>query len=213
MSLEIKMRIIVKRVVAAVGLMALLSLTNYALADDGHHKAGAKSCENKTGGMSFDEEFGAGAGELTRCIEKRHKVKVVYQVNQFCRDDVALPECQRPYALGNISHAIEDYEVNYGMKAGKDYEIVAVVTSSGGNLMVQNQFARQGNQFEGLVRELMSKGVKFYFCQNTVRSMMKKNLITPGQATTEIIPGVKFVTAGVTAMPDFVEKGYVLIQP
>lgn len=207
------MRIMVKKVVTAAGILALMAFSSHAMADDHYAKAEGKSCENNTGGMSFDEEFGAGAEKLTRCIEQRHKVKVVYQVNQFCRDDVALPECKRPYALGNIANAIKDYELNYGMKAGKDYEIVAVVTSGGGNLMLQNQFARQGNQFEGQVRDLMNKGVKFYFCQNTARSMMKKNQITPGQATTEIIPGIQFVTAGVTAMPDLVNKGYVLIQP
>ena len=32
-------------------------------------------------GLPLDEEFGAGTQELTRCLERRHNVKVVVQVN------------------------------------------------------------------------------------------------------------------------------------
>jgi intracellular sulfur oxidation DsrE/DsrF family protein len=122
---------------------------------------------------------------------------------------------KRPYALGNIVKVIEDYEVTHGMKPGRDYDIVAVVHSGGGHLMVQDQYAKPalGNQYEALVRMLLSKGVKFYYCQNTVRSFMSKGLLPPNAATQAIIPGVQYVTAGITALADFQSQGYTYVQP
>lgn len=201
----------IKTAAASLGMLTML-MAGTANASE-NKTTGNKECVNNVGGMSFDAEFGAGAGDITRCIEKRHKVKVVYQINEFCRDDVALADCKRPYALGNIMNAVKDYEINYGMKAGKDFDIVAVVTSGGGHQMIQDQSARKGNQFEPLVRKLMDKGVTFYYCQNTVRGLTKKGFMTPGHQTSEIIPGVKLVTSGVAAMPDLVSKGYILLQP
>jgi hypothetical protein len=54
------------------------------------------------------------------------------------------------------------------------------------------------DQFSGYVKDLLSNGVKFYFCQNTVRGMKVK--------TSQIIPGVKYVTAGNSALAGFQKK-------
>ena len=202
-----------KSLISSLGLFVLLAASSVASASGYDKNITNNECVNNTGGMSFDAEFGEGAGELTRCIKKRTKVKVVYQINEFCRDSVSNNDCaiNRPYALKNISNAIKDYEINYGMKQGRDYEIAAVVTSGGGHQLIKQ--SRNGNQFESQVKGLMNKGVKFYFCQNTVRGLTKKGFITKGNATSDIIPGVKFVTSGVAAMPDLVSQGYILIQP
>ncbi|MGD2076706.1 MAG: DsrE family protein [Gammaproteobacteria bacterium] len=176
-------------------------------------------------GKTLNDEFGPGTGELTRCLDRRHNVKVVMQVNKFCRDAVSNPDCKRAYALGNMRNMIKDYEITHGMEAGKDYEIVAVVHSGGGWLMLKDEGTDGNantvtgrNQFEGDVKDLIDMGVKFYFCQNTTRGFIGKDILpagteTTGGATAELIEGVKYTTAGVTSIAEFQQRGYEYVQP
>ena len=177
-------------------------------------------------GLELDEEFGLGTEELTRCLERRHKVKVVMQINKFCSDAVPNEECTRPYALGNIRNMIKDYEITHGMIQGLDYEIVAVVHSGGGKLVLKGVGDNNGNgvddrnQFEDVVRGLIADGVKFYFCQNTTRSYVNQGILPlpdpsdlTGGATGELIEDVEYTTAGVTAIADFQREGYAYVQP
>ena len=73
------------------------------------------------------------------------------------------------------------------------------------------------NQFEGAVSSLIADGVKFYFCQNTTRSFVNNGFLPPGDvefgATGELIEGVEYTTAGVTAIADFQSRGYTYVQP
>lgn len=176
--------------------------------------------------QELDEEFGPETEALTRCLKRRHQVKVVMQINRFCRDNVSNAECadNRAYALGNIRNMIKDYEITHGMEQGKDYEIVAVVHSGGGWQMLKDEGYKGGgawvtgrNKFEAQVSDLIAKGVKFYFCQNTTRSFVGKGILPAGDvmmgATGEMIDGVLFTTAGVTAIADFQSQGYTYVQP
>jgi intracellular sulfur oxidation DsrE/DsrF family protein len=203
--------------------MLLLAWSSIALADDSHD---AQLCPvGLVSGITLNDEFGPTTQELTRCLEKRHHVKVVVQVNNFCRDAVANPACTRPYALENIKNLLDDYEITYGMVAGKDFDVVAVVHSGGGLLVVKNAgtnglgAAVTGrNQFEGDVVTLMNRGVKFLFCQNTTRALIKAkvlptNSVSTAGATGELIPGVTYVTAGVSAIADYQRMGYQYVQP
>jgi intracellular sulfur oxidation DsrE/DsrF family protein len=157
-------------------------------------------------GLTLDEEFGAGAQALTRCLKKRRDVKVVMQVNQHC-DTMTNGVCTRAYGLHNIGNMLDDYEITHGLKAGRDYEVAAVVHSGGGKLMLK------GNPFEPQVQALMARGVKFYFCQNTVRSYIKSGALPLGAALANITDGVLYVTSGVTAVADFQGQGYRYVQP
>ncbi|MGA1839373.1 MAG: DsrE family protein [bacterium] len=124
--------------------------------------------------MTIDEEFDPGSQEITQCITKRKKVKVVYQINQLCRDS----SCTKPYAIGNINNAIDDYEITHGMKRGKDYEIVAIVHSGGALLVINNDAETpytESNPFQADMEDLISKGVKVFFYQNTARA---KGMVT-----------------------------------
>lgn len=146
-------------------------------------------------GLTLDEEFGPGTSEVTRCLSRTHKVKVVYNVNRPCSGD----GCAKPYALGNIQNAINDYEITHAMEPGRDYEIVAVAYAGGSDLMLK------GNLYEDKVKALMAQGVRFYLCQNTSRNK--------GIKLHDIIEGVNFVTSGVTALADFQLKGYAVVTP
>lgn len=186
-----------------------------ALADDDHKGNGSNECPvGLVSGKTLDEEFGAGTSAITHCLERRHKVKLLIQINRFCRDNVANAQCTRPYALGNLVNIIDDYEITHGMTRGRDYEIVAVVHDAGAHLLIKNEFSRTGgNQFEGLVKSLMDKGVKFLFCQNTTRGFVNQGFLTAGNATAEIIEGVEYTTAGLTSIADFQSRGYQYVQP
>jgi len=192
---------------------------------------------------TLNMEFGTETSDLTKCLDRRDNVKVVMQINKPCRDswvngsgDVknSVANCKRrdgdldfgrSYALGNINNMIKDYEITHGMVAGKDYEIVAVVHSGGGYLLLKDEsydgnsvWQTDRNKFEREVKNLMERGVKFYFCQNTTRGFIKNGTLpdaneAEGGATAQLIDGVEYVTAGVTAISDFEAQGYRYVQP
>jgi len=169
--------------------------------------------------LSLDQEFGPGTRNLTNCIKQRNNVKMVVQINQF-KDSSG-----RAYGLGNISNILDDYEVTHGMKAGRDYEMVVVLHSPGG-LMALKDTSYNGagvllggrNPFEGTIRGLMARGVKFYFCQNTTRAFIGNGTLPSYQttgipATAQMIDGMEYTTAGLTSIADFQARGYQYIQP
>jgi len=174
-------------------------------------------------GLTLNDEFGPGTADLTKCIKKRAQVKVVVQINQYGTDT-------RAYALGNIENIIADYEITHGMVPGRDYEIVGVIHSAGGRLALKNTGLNSAgkemtgrNPHESQMKALMDKGVKFYFCQNTTRAYMDqlptsitslpKYQTTGFSATDQLIPGMLYTTAGVSAIADFQAQGYQYIQP
>jgi len=208
--------------------VCLLAVFMAGLGVSGVANAGGGNNECPVGlvsGKTMNDEFGPGASDITNCLDRRHNVKVVMQVNQFCRDAVPNAECNRAYALGNMRNMIKDYETTHGMIAGKDYRIAAVVHSGGGWQMLKDSgFNGKGepvterNKFQGLVEGLIADGVEFYFCQNTTRGFIKKGILpavgaTTGGATAELIDGVKYVTAGVTSIAEFQSRGYRYVQP
>jgi len=131
----------------------------------------------------------------------------------------------RAYALGNIRNMIKDFEITNGMTRGEDYEIKVVVHSGGGYVLLKDSGFDGGgnpvtgrNKFQGQVEDLIAQGVKFYFCQNTTRGFLRNGTlpstdVVPTGATGELIEGVEYVTAGVTAISDLQEQGYRYVQP
>jgi len=154
-------------------------------------------------GMAIDDEFGLGSQDITRCLDNTKEVKVVYQVNKECKNS----SCTKPYAIGNMNNAINDYKITHGMKDSK-FKLVAIIHGGGWSLVLnndaQNPNART-NPFQDQMTALLAKGVKVYFCQNTARSK--------GVKMEQMIPGIQFVTAGVTAIADLQLDGYAYVQP
>lgn len=211
--------------VLVVGLVAMPVFAH----DDDHKKKGNNECPvGLVSGMSMDDEFGPGTQALTNCIKKRHDVKMVVQINQFCTNTA---NCAgSPYGLGNIRNILDDYEVTHGMKPGKDYEMVVVLHSPGGRMALKDVGLNADgvevsgrNPFEGTIKGLMARGVKFYFCQNTTRAFLNqlgasitslpKYLLTGKSATDQMIEGMEYTTAGLTSIADFQARGYQYIQP
>jgi len=177
--------------------------SNAAFADDDDDDA--KCPVGLISGLTLDEEFGDGAADVTRCLKKTRKVKTVFNIHRDCRGATDKTctvndgtQTGKPYAVGNMRNALKDYEITHGMDRD-DYELVGVVYGAGANLILK------GNRFEGAIAGLMADGVKFYFCQNTARAK--------GIQLEDMIEGVEFVTAGVTALADLQSKGYSQITP
>lgn len=197
------------RITTAVALAALL-FAGTAQADDKRHPSN-EACPvgslNPTAypnsATALDEEFGPGVGALTRCNEKRHHVKVVFQLN-------ASTNC---YGLGNIANVIDDYEITHGMVRGRDYQLAAIVHSAGGTMVVKDGVNGYANPCQAQVQALIAKGVKFYFCQNTTRAYLANGRLTSGHVKEQVIDGVEYVTAGLGAIADFQSRGWRYVQP
>jgi len=172
-------------------------------ADDNSENSNNACPVGLVSGLALDTEFGPGVAALTKCNDKRHNVKVVFQLN-------ANAGC---YGLGNITNVIDDYEITHGMVRGRDYQLAAIVHSAGGPMMVKNGVNGFANPCEAQVSALIAKGVKFYFCQNTTRAYLGNGRLTAGMVKEQVIDGVEYVTAGLGALGDFQSRGWKYVQP
>jgi len=179
-----------------------LGITRAASAGQGGNNACPVEPPPAANYQDLDTEFGPGSSEITKCLDKRHQVKLVVQINQA-----------PPYALHNIQNVIDDYKYTNGMVLGRDYHIAAIVHSAGGMTVVQDGTNGYFNPGDAQVRSLIAQGVQFYFCQNTTRGYITKGILDAGNATSELIPGVKYVSAGISALADFQAKGWTYVQP
>ena len=110
--------------------------------------------------------------------------------------------------IGNVAvNAMKDYEETHGMKQGKDYHIAVILNGEGAIFGLDpdadnaNQRSAENHSPE-VIKDLLADGMSIYLCQNTACSMDIK--------LQQLIDGVQFVTAGVTAIGDLQLQGYVL---
>ncbi|MGA1791740.1 MAG: hypothetical protein ACMUIM_09650 [bacterium] len=107
--------------------------------------------------MTFDEEFGPGTSQITRCLIFRQTIKVVVWIKDF-------EIVQGRSKVDPIFNMIDDYRITHGTN---DYKIVAVVNMEGSWLMLNRNAANPHpnahiNIYQPQVEDLISKGVKFY---------------------------------------------------
>jgi intracellular sulfur oxidation DsrE/DsrF family protein len=160
-------------------------------------------------GITLANEFGIDVANNTRCIKKRHDVKTMFAIGQLYAFG-ATAITTGPYALNQIANVINDYEITDGMTQGKDYQIIAVVHGPGGKMLLNDPAV---NPFRDQVASLIAKGVTFYFCENTVRGLMRAGFLQQGNVAAGVIPGVKYVTAGLSALSDFEAAGWSYVAP
>ena len=168
-----------------------------------------KSCRDSYATHPVDEN-GLPTGDVSRVV-----------------NNIANCANNRPYALGNLKNMLKDLKITNGIDP-KKIDIRVVVHSGGGYLMLNdsgfdgagNYIASGRNKFQSDVEFLMSEGVRFFFCQNTTRGFIRNGTLpgpalidTTGGATAQLIPGVEYVTAGVTAISDLQSQGYRYVQP
>lgn len=195
---------------ALLSILAFLSFPIHAQADEGHHHGNVACPVGLVNGLTLDQEFGEGSSAITHCVKVRHHLRVAVEINRKCRGSGGL-DCSGsgggPAALGNMENMVKDYEITNGMKRGLDYQMIAIVHGKGGFLLIK------GNEYEDRVKNLMSEGVKFYFCQNTARGFIRAGILPAGDATAQLIDGVEYVTAGFTALADKQQQGWSVVTP
>lgn len=153
--------------------------------------------------VSYDAKFGPGTTAIMSCIKEREDVKVVMQVNSFVDGK------GRPYGFRNLNPMLNDYLITHGMDA--DEVDITVIIHGGGYPFVLDPAAEGAhadaakNTFKGLVTGLINRGVNVKLCLNTAAA---KNI-----KTHQILPGVGYVTAGLTSIADLQSQGYLYIQP
>ena len=191
--------------------MFIMEKTSLASDNDKHHHS-KKPCPVGTPyvdangyPVSFEEKFGGAIVTLMHCLQNRHKVKMVMQVNAF------VDSKGRPYGFGNLQNILNDYLKTNGMKA-EDFEISLIIHGAGYPFVLDPNLdpsivhpAAAQNTFKNMILNFMGQGVKVYFCMNTAASMDIK--------TNQLIPGIEYVTAALTALVDFQTQGYQYIQP
>lgn len=190
------------------------------------------NCTYSFNNKTIDEEFGPGINEITRCLKNQQQIKLVMQVNKSCRDTTIVStttgykllnhpkSCgeKRGYGIAQMENMIRDYEYTHGISL--DQLDLKIIVHGGGGLMLLKSFdpydsntASWKNYLQPAIERLMDKGVKFYFCQNTVRGLAGKMGLTIPAFVKKVIPDVEYVTGGLTALADFQKEGYVYIQP
>lgn len=232
-----------------IGSVAVLGLLAAGGAQASECPVGVLPGSPGTPETTLDDEFGPGTSDKTTCLSNREDVRIVMQLNKSCRDSYAthptgnngkptgevgkvvnnIANCadNRPYALGNLRNMWKDLTITNGIDP-EDIDIRVVVHSGGGYQMLKdagydgdgNYIPAGRNKFQGQVEDLMEKGVKFFFCQNTTRGFIRNGTLPgpdmidgTGGATAQLIDGVEYVTAGVTAISDLQEQGYRYVQP
>lgn len=191
-----------------MSVIVLLTITGSVLADD--EKLNTDNCEaskwvdSNGNPISIEEKFGPGSMAATRCLDTTKKIKILYQINKECKNAA----CDKAYAIGNIVNHINDLEITHDINSD-DYEIEVVVHSGGWKLILDNNASEKhamDNPFQMAMEALIARpGVKVRFCQNTANSK--------GVVFANMIPGIGFVTAGVSAISDLQEAGYRYVQP
>lgn len=147
----------------------------------------------------------------------------------------------RGYGIAQMRNMILDWVVTHGIPVDK-LDLNIIVHGPGATMLLKNptdlvtgEETARTNNLEEKVEELIGGNVpraegakvKFHFCMNTVRGMAKKAAIAKFGATAtaeqigmmkkgivkKVIPGVTYVTGGLTALADFEKEGYMYIQP
>lgn len=204
---------------------ASMALAGYtASADSGGFKPEDKdSCKNVEpydGVTTMDEEFGAGAQDITRCLTVRQHAKVVISVESVYTVGANGLQTSNATFLSNIEHMVRNYKM-HGMTIGKDVDVVVVFSQSGALLATESHpiFNKlhpgdQTNSFRALVDYGLANGFRFYLCQTASRQLgITMNGSTTAPVKYKMIPGVQFVPGGQIAVADFEMLGYAVLRP
>ena len=190
------------RQIIMLGLLACVSTAT--LADSSFKKLKNSTCPEVVT-TSADALFGVGSGDATLCIAKREDLKIVIAMNNSDLN----PRNGRSQQTLNVNNIYNDYTDNYDMVSRKDFKAVIVGYGAGARWLLNDAAytATYGvaNPSDDMISALMAKGIKVYMCQNTMRGS--------GWVSSNLIPGVEMVPAGVTAVIDFQNRDYTYIVP
>lgn len=153
----------------------------------------------------------------TLCLNRTNNLHVVVALNSAALNG-AKTQAQQ---IANINNIVSDYE-KYGLTIGTDVDIVVIGYGAGARwLLTDTSFDTffgtdaatvEANVALPVITSLITKGVKFFACQNTMINT-KIPGTTTNIKTTDLTPEVNMVPAGVTALLDFQYLRYQYIAP
>ncbi|HKL78777.1 MAG TPA: DsrE family protein [Gammaproteobacteria bacterium] len=118
--------------------------------------------------------------------------KAVYQVNEIDRANAA---------LRNIANHLKAT----GTPLEGQIDLAVVSHSSGVFMLLEGATNAKGQLYEPKIQELMSKGVEFLQCKNTLRGK--------GIKKSDLVEGVKVVPSGVAELAEKQRNGYAFVKP
>ena len=118
--------------------------------------------------------------------------KAVYQVNEIDRANAALRN------IGNHLKAT-------GTPLEGNIDLAVVSHSGGVYMLLEGSTNAKGQLYEPKIQELMSKGVKFLQCKNTLRGK--------GIKESDLVDGVEIVPSGVAEIAEKQRNGYAFVKP
>lgn len=157
--------------------------------------------------LEIDATFGAGASTLTDCLVARKRLPVAITWNNALMN----PQAGIAQQVRIVEQMIDNYELMYGMVFGKDYSIAVQAYAAGGRWLLNDDAYNRsfgvatGNPSGAAVRKLLAKGVPISMCQATMRA---NNWVM-----NDLIPEVRMVPGGVTAVLDLQRRGYLHVNP
>ncbi len=196
-----------KMSMASIAVIGMACFSNGYAATDFNCPSAAKAAMDAQFLSTVD---GVPTSDLTQCLGVRSEIKVAVNVSGAAINAKNGINQQ----INNVKNMVENYESVYGLTQGNTgYQIAVIVHGSAGKFLLtpavydaKNPGDIGGNvATTNAVNFLLSKGVKVYMCQNTMRSN--------GYVTADITPGVKEVPSGVTAVADFGMRQWVVMTP
>ena len=138
------------------------------------------------------------SSELTECIKVRDNVRALVAWNSDALNGATGSGQQ----VVNARNLMNDWEASYAMTVNENYNITVVAYGKGAGWVKNDPV---NNSAYKMVNALLERGAKIYMCQNTMKS--KKWIAS------DLIPGVRMVPSGVTALVDFQLQGMTYITP
>ena len=126
---------------------------------------------------------------LTAHAAGKQPIKVVYHLTEGI--------AQAAHAMGNIRNHLQ---------ADPTVKIVVVGNGPGIDFMLDGAKDKNGNPFDATIEDLVSKGVQFRLCNNS--------LTASSTDPSRVLPEVKIVPAGVAEVARLqAREGYVYLRP
>lgn len=132
-----------------------------------------------------------------------------------CTAENTRKEAKNGYMQQKVVYHLNDVNSGYGglrniknhlnALGDENVEIIAVMHSSGGFIVVDGSKDAKGRTFDQQVNELANRGVKFAICANTIRG--KKIPKDKINLNAEVVP------SGVAEVAELQYKGYVYVKP
>lgn len=153
---------------------------------------------------AMDAEFGTTldgtpTSAITKCLAVRTGIKVAVNVSS----DLVNGKNHILQQINNAKNMVKNYEDMYGITNGRrGYRMAVVMHGKAAKFgTVDNTTPETAATIEFLIKH----GVHVYMCQNSMRAN--------GFVTSDLLPGIEEVPAGVTAVTDFGMRGWVVLTP